>query len=69
MGSFKPIPTEADRSSSACSPYEVLGWAHAEFCSAVDRGEDIRQMNVPDLIERFEADMPEFKQMLSEAND
>lgn len=34
--------------------YEALGWMHAECCTALKRGEDPREMEVPGLVSRAE---------------
>lgn len=31
---------------------EVLGWMYAEACASLDKGEDIRQIEVPSILER-----------------
>jgi len=36
---------------------EVLGWAVADACTALDRGEDPRLMNVPDIFDRMKQDL------------
>lgn len=36
---------------------EALGWMHAEACTALDRGEDIRKVGVPDIVDRFNRDL------------
>ena len=35
---------------------EALGWAYADACLMADKGIDIRQVEVPSIIERFEVD-------------
>ena len=47
---------EGDCSPAICSPYEVLGWAIAECCAILDKGDDPRQVNGGDFIERYEND-------------
>ena len=47
---------EGDCSPAICSPYEVLGWAIAECCAILDKGDDPRQVNMGDFIERYEND-------------
>jgi hypothetical protein len=32
---------------------EALGWMYAEACNMIDRGEDLRKVEVPELLERF----------------
>lgn len=32
--------------------YEVIGWTHAFLCSAVDSGLDIREIEVPIMLEK-----------------
>jgi len=36
---------------------EAIGWMHAEACVAVDKGEDIRNISIPDLIDRAKRDL------------
>ena len=36
---------------------EVLGWMYAFACNALDRGEDIRKIEVPELLERMHQDL------------
>lgn len=40
-----------------CNAYELLGWAHAEFCGMLDRGEDPRRVEVPKIVPRMEKAM------------
>ena len=35
---------------------EALGWMYAYACNALDKGEDIRQIEVPELLEAFHKD-------------
>jgi len=35
----------------------ALGWMWAECCSMLDRGGDPRKEEVPDMLERYRADM------------
>lgn len=37
--------------------YEALGWMHAECCAALDRGEDPRSLEMPDMIKRCISDL------------
>lgn len=32
---------------------EALGWMYAEACNMLDRGEDLRKVPVPEIIDRF----------------
>lgn len=36
---------------------ETLGWMYALACTMLDKGEDLREVTVPELIERFNKDM------------
>jgi hypothetical protein len=36
---------------------EALGWMYAQACNMLDRGEDLRKVTVPELLERFHKDM------------
>lgn len=36
---------------------EVLGWAIADACTAIDKGGDPRLMNVPDIFDRMKKDL------------
>ena len=36
---------------------EALGWAHAEFCTALDKGEDPRDIVVPEMLDRAMKDL------------
>jgi len=38
---------------------EALGWMYAYACNALDRGEDIRKLSVPELLVKFHQDMDE----------
>lgn len=37
--------------------YEALGWMHAECCAALDRGEDPRNFEIPEMVRRCERDL------------
>ena len=37
--------------------YQALGWMHAEACCLMDRGEDIREIDVSELIKRAVKDL------------
>jgi len=37
--------------------YEALGWMLAEACTSLDKGEDIRKANVPELLERAKKEL------------
>ena len=37
--------------------FRAIGWAHADACLALDRGDDPRNMEVPDMIERAKHDL------------
>jgi hypothetical protein len=39
--------------------YETLGWMYAYACQAIDKGVDIRQVEVPQIMEQFKKDMAE----------
>jgi hypothetical protein len=49
----EPCPTcqnkDTEIRKGACL---ALGWMHAEACCSLDKGEDIRKQNVPELLER-----------------
>ena len=32
---------------------EALGWMYAEACNMLDRGEDLRKVEVPEILARF----------------
>ena len=36
---------------------EALGWMYSYACNALDKGKDIRQMEVPELLEAFHKDI------------
>jgi hypothetical protein len=36
---------------------EGIGWAYAEACATLDKGEDIRDTLVPDMLERARVDL------------
>ena len=36
---------------------EAIGWMHAEACATLDRGDDPRLTEVPDLLERCRVDL------------
>lgn len=36
---------------------EAIGWAHAEACTALDRGDDPRTLDVPGMFERAKQDL------------
>jgi len=36
---------------------EALGWAYADCCAALDRGEDPRKTEMPDVLERARNDL------------
>ncbi len=37
--------------------YEAIGWVHAECCAALDRGEDPRDFEVSELVEKCVKDL------------
>lgn len=37
--------------------FQVIGWTWADCCASLDRGEDPRKANVPDIIERAKCDL------------
>ena len=37
--------------------FQVLGWMHAEACTSLDRGIDIRKTNVPMMLDRAKSDL------------
>jgi len=36
---------------------EAIGWMHADACVTLDRGDDPRTVEVPDILERAKADL------------
>ena len=40
---------------------EALGWAHADACCTLDRGDDPRLSNIPDMLERAKNNLAEGK--------
>lgn len=48
---IKPTPSMPDKF------YEALGWMHAECCAALDRGEDPRSFEVPEMVSRCIRDL------------
>ena len=38
--------------------YQVMGWTYAYACIMADKGEDIRKLEVPDLIAQCAHDLP-----------
>ena len=44
-----------------------LGWMYAECCAALDRGEDPRTMDVPEMVGRAETDCADA--LLAERNN
>lgn len=44
---------EAENDALKIHVHETLGWMYAEACSMLDRGEDLRQVEVPDLMMRW----------------
>ncbi len=36
---------------------EAIGWAHADACAAMDKGEDPRNSDVPDMLVRARKDL------------
>ena len=36
---------------------EAIGWAHADACVALDKGDDPRLQNVPEMLDRAEMDL------------
>ena len=37
--------------------HEALGWAHAFFCTSLDKGDDPRLQEVPEFLERAQTDL------------
>jgi len=36
---------------------EAIGWTHADMCVALDKGEDPRLQNCPEMLERAQVDL------------
>lgn len=36
---------------------EAIGWTHADACTALDKGEDPRTQNVPEMLVRAQKDL------------
>ena len=37
--------------------YQALGWAHAECCTILDKGDDPRLTDIPGMVDRARADL------------
>ena len=48
---------------------ETLGWAYADACVMADKGIDIRQVEVPTIIERCKADFEQTNDLPTKGTD
>lgn len=54
---FRIMNAIREERSGRTAATEAIGWAHADACATLDRGEDPRQQEVPDLLERAYRDL------------
>ncbi len=48
---------------------QVLGWMYAEACNALDRGEEIRTMEIPDILARMHKDLDQLNEQRIEMKE
>jgi hypothetical protein len=48
---------------------EALGWMYAEACNMLDRGEDLRKVEVPEILARFHKAFEEAQDGKNRSND
>ena len=43
---------------------EAIGWMYAHACAELDKGNDLRDATVPDILKQAEEDLPDIKEKL-----